>query len=344
MKNRFLVAPIVGIGLFGFWVSVMLFPSLAHGQSTNDVHTSPRQSPDTLALASTSASGSKPLRVSVDVVLVPVTVSDTENHPVTTLKKQDFEVYEEGKRQEIRYFSAEEAPLSIAILFDVSKSMSDKIDTERAALVEFFNNANPDDEYFAITFSDRPRLIANSTQSIDTLQGKLLAAEPGGPTAMLDAINLAESKLRTARYERKAIVIFTDGGDNASRYTLRETKSLVQESDVQVYAIGLFETFFIGTMEERLGKKWLSQITDASGGRTITVDNRARLPEAAAQISREIRNQYILGYRPDNANVSRWRRIKVSVTRSSSDRHLHTYHRKGYLSAGKPQAQNKQPL
>jgi Ca-activated chloride channel family protein len=343
MKNRFLVAPIVGIGLFAIWTSVVLFSQLAHGQSTNDVHISPRQSTDALALASRSASGSKPLRVNVDVVLVPVTVSDTENHPVTTLRKQDFEVYEEGKRQEIRYFSAEESPLSIAILFDVSKSMSDKIDTERAALVEFFNNANPEDEYFAITFSDRPRLIANSTQSIDTLQSKLLSTDPGGPTAMLDAINLAESKLRTARYERKAIVIFTDGGDNASRYTLRETKSLVQESDVQVYAIGLFETFFVGTMEERLGKKWLSQITDSSGGRTITIDTRAKLPEAAAQISRELRNQYILGYHPDNAKVSRWRRIKVSVT-DSNDRHLHTYHRKGYLSAGKPQAQNKQPL
>ena len=348
MKNGLLVTQIIGIRLFAVCASVVLFISLAHGQSTNDVHISPRKVPnafesvpDAPAVTPPLGSETNTLRVSVDVVLVPVTVSDADNHPVTTLKKQDFAVYEEGKPQEIRYFSADESPLSIAILFDVSKSMSDKIDRERAALVEFFNNANPNDEYFAITFSDRPRLIANSTQSIDTLQSKLLATEPGGPTAMLDAINLAESKLRTARYERKAIVIFSDGGDNASRYTLRETKSVVQESDVRIYAIGLFETFFVGTFEEKLGKKWLSEITDASGGRTITVDNRAKLSDAAAQISREIRNQYILGYRPDTTNVSMWRKIKVSLTVSTNDRHLHAYYRKGYFSAGKPHAQSR---
>jgi Ca-activated chloride channel family protein len=351
MKKGFLVTRIIGIRLFTVCASAVLFFSLAHGQSTSDVHISPRQGakafesvPDAPAVATPPASETNTLRVSVDVVLVPVTVSDADNHPVTTLKKQDFALCEEGKRQEIRYFSAEDSPLSIAILFDVSKSMRGKIDTERAALVEFFNNANPDDEYFAITFSDRPRLIANSTQSIDTLQSKLLATEPGGPTAMLDAINLAESKLRTARYERKAIVIISDGGDNASRYTLRETKSVVQESDVQIYAIGLFETFFVGTFEEKLGKKWLSEITDASGGRTITVANRNKLPEAAAQISREIRNQYILGYRPDTANGSMWRKIKVSLTVSPNDRHLHAFYRKGYFSAGKPPAQSKDAL
>lgn len=286
----------------------------------------------------------KPLHVSVDVVLVPVTVSDRNNRPVTTLNRQDFALFEEDKRQEIRYFSSEEAPSSIAILFDVSKSMSDKLDSERAALVEFFKNANPADEYFAITFSDRPRLLATSPESIDELQHKLLATEPGGPTAMLDAVYLAESKLRSAHYERKAIVIFSDGGDNASRYTLREVKSLVQESDVQIYAIGLFDTFFVGTLEEKLGKKWLSEITDASGGRTITVDNKAKLPEAAAQISREIRNQYVLGYRPDMDKVSRWRKIKVSVTDPVTNQRLRAYYRKGYLSSGKTYAENRHPF
>jgi Ca-activated chloride channel family protein len=351
MKNALSVTRIVGIRVFALCASAVLFFSLAHGQSTNDVHISPRKGPSAFesvpgapAVATPPASETNTLRVSVDVVLVPVTVTDADNHPVTTLTKQNFALYEEGKRQEIRYFAAEESPLSIAILFDVSKSMRGKIDTERAALVEFFNNANPDDEYFAITFSDRPRLIANSTHSIDALQSKLLATEPGGPTAMLDAINLAESKLRTARYERKAIVIFSDGGDNASRYTLRETKSVVQESDVQLYAIGLFETFFVGAFEEKLGKKWLSEITDASGGHTITVDSRAKLPQAAAQISREIRNQYILGYCPDAAGTSIWRKLKVSLTVSPNDRHLHAYYRKGYFSAGKPHAQSRDAL
>jgi len=273
----------------------------------------------------------RPLHVDVDLVMVPVTVSDSMNHTVTSLKKEDFALYEGNKQQEIRYFSTEDDPVSVAIVLDVSKSMSNKIDTERAAIVEFFNNANPEDEYFAIAFSDRPRVLADSTQSVDQLQGELLAEQPGGPTAMLDAVYLAVSKLRSARYERKAILILSDGGDNASRYKLREIKSVVQESDVQIYAIGLFDTFFFNTIEEKLGKVWLGEITDATGGRTIAVDNRGKVPEAAATISRAMRNQYVLGYRPTSTATTRWRKIKVRL-KSSDERSLRAYYRQGYQS------------
>ena len=142
---------------------------------------------------------SKPLHVDVSVVLVSSDRERLQDRPVTSLQKQDFALFESDKPQEIQYFSAEDSPISVAILLDVSKSMSDKIDTERDAIVEFFNNANPGDEYFAITFSDRPSLLASSTQSIDELQRKLMTIEAGGPTAMLDAVYLAESKLRSGK-------------------------------------------------------------------------------------------------------------------------------------------------
>jgi Ca-activated chloride channel family protein len=274
----------------------------------------------------------KPFRVNVDIVLVPVTVTDAMERPVMSLTKQDFALYENDKLQEIRYFAEEAAPVSIALLVDVSKSMTDKIDTERAAIVEFFKNADPQDEYFAITFSDRPRLVASSTQSVDELETKLIAAEPGGPTAMLDAVYMAQAELRSARYKRKAILIISDGGDNASRYTLREIKNLARESDVQIYAIGLFETFFFNTLEERLGKKWLREITDATGGRTLTVDNREKLPEAAAELSREIRYEYMLGYRPASPVPNRWRKIKVRVTSSFGEHPLRAYYKQGYFT------------
>jgi len=353
MKKSLFARRIIGMRLLAVYASLLLSASMVHGQSVDDVHIQPpsrtggHQGFDSGILETPPADPiamSSPLRVSVDVVLVPVTVSDANNRPVTTLNRNDFVLYEGNKQQEIRYFSTEESPLSIAILFDVSKSMVDKIESERAALVEFFNNANPADEYFAITFSDRPRLLASSTQSIDELQTKLLSTKTGGPTAMLDAIYLAESKLRSSRYERKAIVIISDGGDNVSRYTLREIKSLVQESDVQIYAIGLFDTFILGTLEEKLGKMWLSEITDASGGRTVTVDNRAKLPEAAAQISREMRNQYILGYRPEAATVSKWNKIRVNVTEPATERRLRAYYKRGYLSVGKTQGRAGKPL
>jgi len=272
----------------------------------------------------------RPLHVDVDLVMVPVTVSDSMNHTVTSLKKEDFALYEEGQQQEIRYFSTEDEPISVAILLDVSKSMTDKIETERAAIDEFFNNANSQDEYFAIAFSDRPRVLADSTQSIDQIQGVLLAEQPGGPTALLDAVYLAISELRSARYERRAILILSDGADNASRYKLREIKNVARESDVQIYAIGLFETFFFNTIEERLGKVWLGEITDVTGGRTITVDNRGKVPEAAATISRAMRNQYVLGYRPTTTATTKWRKIRVRLT-SANDR-LRAYYRRGYQS------------
>ena len=262
MKSDLVLARSIRFRSLGLSALMVLLAWFAYGQSTDEVHILSRGGAK--ALKSTAAAMSSDgtpssrnpslLRVDVDLVLVPVTISDSKNHTVTTLKKEDFAVYEDNKRQEIRYFSTEDVPISVALLVDVSKSMSDKIDAEREAIVKFFNNANPDDEYFAIAFSDHPRVVADSTQSIDQLEGKLLAEEPGGPTAMLDAVYLAVSKLRSARYERKAILILSDGGDNNSRYRLREIKSVVQESDIQIYAVGLFETFFLTLSRKDWGK------------------------------------------------------------------------------------------
>jgi Ca-activated chloride channel homolog len=339
MKSDLVLARSIRFRSLGLSALMVLLTWFAYGQSTDEVHILPRDGAKALKLAAAAGSSDNsrsshnpgPLRVNVDLVLVPVTISDSMNHTVTTLKKEDFAIYEDNKRQEIRYFSTEDVPISVALLVDVSKSMSDKIDAEREAIVAFFKNANPDDEYFAIAFSDRPRLVADSTQSIDQLEGKLLAEEPGGPTAMLDAVYLAVSKLQSARYERKAILILSDGGDNNSRYRLREIKSMVQESGIQIYAVGLFETFFFNTIEERLGKEWLGEITDATGGRTITVDNRGKVPEAAASISREMRNQYVLGYRPLSPSKTKWRKIKVRLT-STAERSLRAYYKQGYFA------------
>src|SRR5579872_746147 len=115
----------------------------------------------------------KPFRVDVDLVLVPVTVTDTMNHTVTGLQKQSFRLYQHDQPQEIRYFSIEDGPISVGLILDVSKSMSNKVETEGMAVADFFRNANPQDDYFVVTVSDRPKLLATSTQSIGTIQSKL---------------------------------------------------------------------------------------------------------------------------------------------------------------------------
>jgi Ca-activated chloride channel homolog len=328
--------------VFSLFLAYPALASFAMAQSLDDVHVQPRQKPNPESSSASTSSGgpnseikTKPFRVDVDLVLVPVTVTDALNHPVTALQKQDFALYEGEKRQEIRYFFEDEEPLSVAVLFDVSASMRDKIDTEREALENFFKNANPQDEYFLITFSDRPRLLASSTNSIEEMQAQLMLAAPRGPTAMLDAIYLAEAQLRTAKYKRKAIVIFSDGGDNVSHHSHREIKGLVKERDVEVYAIGLFDASLFGPIEEKLGKQWLSGITDCTGGRTIALQNRTKVSDAAAEISREMRSQYVLGYHPAVSRNGKWRDIRVRVASSTTRQPLHAFYKRGYISLEK---------
>jgi len=306
-------------------------------QSSEDVHIIPREHADTAkpVPAALQESAGDHFRVNVDLVMVPVSVTDTANRFVPGLGKEAFTLFEGGERQEIRHFSMEDAPISVGVLLDLSKSMTNKIDDAREALSEFFKTANPQDEYFVVTFADRPQTLADAGQSVGMIQGKLASAVPGGHTALLDAIYLGVHKLRKARYSRRALLIISDGGDNHSRYRSAEIRRLVQEADVQIYAIGIFDSMF-KTPEEWAGKRLLSDITEATGGRTVTLSNAARLPEIASEISLELRNQYVLGYRPTNpVRDGKWRRINVRLNAAASSLPLHVHFRRGY--AGSPE-------
>ena len=275
----------------------------------------------------------KPLRTDVDVVLVPVTVTDPMNRPVLGLQKQDFKVYEDNAQQQVQYFSAEEAPISVGLLLDTSKSMANKFVTERAAAEEFFKNANPQDDYFVITFADQPRLLTTSIQSIEDMQETLTADTPDGHTALLDAIYLAIARMRSAHYQRRALLIISDGADNHSRYGLKEVRRLVEEANVDVYAIGIFDSMFFRSFEEFMGKRWLGEITDVTGGQTVAAASLDKVPEIAAAVSRQMRNQYVLGYRPQNLNRDgKWRKIKVHVAPSGGATRVQTHYKKGYMA------------
>jgi Ca-activated chloride channel homolog len=329
-------------------LAVFLMVPQTYAQSNDDVHVVPRAGSNHPARAmvleppdSNSAlnAHTKPLRADVDLVLVPTTVIDGKNRPVTDLQKQNFAVYEENESQEIRNFSTEDAPISVGLILDVSKSMSNKIETERTALAEFFNNASPEDDYFVITLGDRPRIVADTTQSLDDIEAKLAQVIPNGNTALLDGIYLGVDKLKSARYQRRALLIISDGGDNHSHYTAKETKRLVQEADVLIYSIGIFDNMPVPvfkTIEEKLGKHLLTQITELTGGRTIAADDRNKVPEIAAAISRELREQYLLGYRSSNAvHDGKWRKIKVQVNSSEGVPPLHAFYKRGYLAPEK---------
>jgi len=214
----------------------------------------------------------------------------------------------------------------------VSGSMADKIERAREAVVEFFKTANPDDEFFMIAFADRPEEVTDFTRSVGDIEGRLLYTVPKGRTAMLDAIYLGLNKMRQARYGRKALLIISDGGDNHSRYTESEIKSLIKESDVQIYAIGIYDHYF-PTEEERLGPQLLGDITDLTGGRSFSIDNPNDLADVATKIGIELRNQYVLGYRPTNtAQDGKWHKLKVKLVPPKGLPPLRVYAKTGYYA------------
>ncbi|HEX6466439.1 MAG TPA: VWA domain-containing protein, partial [Terriglobales bacterium] len=195
--------------------------------SENDVHITPRVQPEAKGANNPDEiqtqkdlgvendpdlkKRTKPIQVDVNMVLVPVTITDPLNRLVTGLDKVNFQLYEANKPQQIRTFSSEDAPLSLGVIFDMSGSMSNKIDKAKDAVVEFFKSANPQDEFFLIAFNDKPELISDFTSSVEDIQDKLVYTVPKGRTALLDAIYLGVNKMKDAQRSKKALLVISDG-------------------------------------------------------------------------------------------------------------------------------------
>ena len=313
-----------------------LVPIGVSGQSAlDDVHVVPRT--PLMAIVepgATAYNATRPaIRQSADLVLVPVSVTDPLGRLVTGLKEDNFQVFENKKPQEIRHFSSDDAPVSIGIIVDTSGSMKDKMERVREAVKQFCYSANPQDEFFMITFSETPQLVHDFTDSTDDLEGKLLFASAKGRTALLDAIYMGIKKMREAKYSRKALLIISDGGDNHSRYTEAEVKSIVKESDVMIYAIGTFDRN-LPTMEEMLGPELLSHIAEATGGRAFVLDNLFEMPEVARMIGVELRTQYVLGYHPTNPpHDGKWRKISVKLKLPKKLTYLQARAKQGYYAS-----------
>ena len=268
-------------------------------------------------------------RIQSDLVLIPVTVTDSKNHAVTGLGAGDFRIFEDKREQTLVQFASEDAPLSVGIVFDASNSMTGKLDKSREAIQQFLRFANPDDEFFLVEFNTKPHLTVPFTDDIGDVQNRLLMVQPKGTTALLDAVCLAMDNLKRARNSRRALLILSDGGDNHSRYSEAETRSRVRESDLWIYAMGIYEPR-VGFRSDvpTAGEKLLRGLAEDSGGRHFAVMNLADLPAVAARISLELRNQYILGYRPANPHRdSKYHTVRVNVI---AGRDLNVAWRPGY--------------
>jgi VWFA-related protein len=275
------------------------------------------------------------IRVDSTLVLIPVTVTDPMNRFVTGLEKENFKIFEAGKQQDLSQFSSEDAPLSVGVVFDCSGSMGSKLAKSRQAVAQFFKTANPEDEFFLVQFHDSAELIQAFTTSLEEIQNRLTFTNSKGRTALLDAIYLALHEMKKARNPRKALLVLSDGGDNNSRYTEGEIKNLVKEADTQIYAIGIYESITSRgrTAEELAGPGLLTDIAEQTGGRQYAVENLNELPDIASKIGIELRNQYILGYAPQNQDRDgKYRRVQVKLVQPRGLPPLRAFWRLGYYA------------
>lgn len=272
------------------------------------------------------------LRVEANLVLVPMTVTDGENRLVTGLERENFYVYENNLPQTIRSFSTDDAPITIGIIFDLSGSMNSKFTRARRALSEFMRTSNPEDEFFVVAFNDRPNVVVDYTSNVDDVDARMVMLKPANRTALIDAVYLGLNKLKNAKHERKALLIISDGGDNRSRYTEGELRKAVRESDVQIYSIGIFDST-AATEEEKNGPALLTDICEQTGGRLFRVADVSELSDIAARISAELRNEYVVGYKPtDLHHDGNWRKLKVKLNPPAGLPQLSVHNRQGYYA------------
>jgi Ca-activated chloride channel family protein len=255
-------------------------------------------------------SDAKPtFRVGVDTVFVKVSVTDPLNRYVLGLEKDNFKVFEEKVEQKVTHFIQQAAPISVGILFDVSGSMkaNNNINAAKSAIVRFLKSANSEDEFFLITFNQMPRLVTGFSNESAAIQSEISFKNPGGRTAIFDAVYMGLDQMKKAKNEKKALILITDGEDNSSRYSTAEVREYAKESDVQIYGIG--EEGQLG-----YGKGEIQNIVAMTGGRAFFPNSFNELDYYIDLIHAELRNQYVLGYVPNNrTHDGKWRRIHVKL-------------------------------
>lgn len=254
------------------------------------------------------------IRQRTAVVTVNVSVTDKQSRQIAGLNKDHFEIYEDKVRQQIEFFSDEDKPVSVGIIFDLSGSMKDKIARARDALKAFVDTCHTDDDYFLVGFNERATLLSGISDGMTVLR-RLDLAEPRGQTALYDAAYLGVEKVKEGRHDKRALLIISDGQDNASKYSYGELRKLLKEADVQVYCIGINEQGFgANNILDRQGQLILEEIAHSTGGIAFEPHSFEELHDSVTRIALALRHQYSIGYVPVNEQRDgKWRKIKVRV-------------------------------
>lgn len=257
-----------------------------------------------------------PVIVHTDLITLTVTVTDTYGRYVSGLGKGAFTVLDDKKPQEITYFSDDDSPVSVGVIFDLSGSMSgDKVKRARDALSKFIQTSHNSDEYFLIAFNSRAQLLLDKTRDGNSVLDKLTFVQTKNQTALYDACYLGVEKVQRGTHPKRALLLISDGQDNNSRYTFNELRRLLKESDVTLYGVGILSGSDAGSSMGMDGQGILDELASVSGGKAFFPRSAAEMDDIFEQIALELRHQYSIGYKPDNfVNDGRWHKVKVKVT------------------------------
>lgn len=272
------------------------------------------------------------LNVDVDLVEVHVSVVDEKDRTVSGLPKDAFRLTENNVEQKLAVFKHEDQPVSLGLVLDNSRSIEPRKERLDAAALAFVRQGNPDDETFVVHFDFDARLSQDFTGDRQRLREVLSSTKPFGQTALYDAMFVAVDHIAKSKYDKKAILLVTDGLDNSSKHNLEELVEKLKQSRVAVYTIGL-----LSAAEGERGEQALLQIADASGGRAYFPANVEEVRVICERIARDLREQYTLGYLPTNANRDgSWRSVRVEVKPPLGyPPKLTANYRHGYYSFGK---------
>lgn len=262
--------------------------------------------------SSKSASGNEyALQLNANLVVLNATVLDRHNVPVSGLNKDDFQVYEDGVLQQIRHFSHDDVPITVGILVDSSGSMAPRRNDVIVAALTFARSSNPQDQMFVVNFNDRVSFGLPAdvpfTNREDQLRQALLGIRTRGQTTLYDGIAAALDHLKLSGYEKKVLILISDGGDDASSHTLEQVIDMAKHSTAIIYSIGIFD--------ERDGDQnpsVLKRFAKDTGGEAFFPRSSKEIASIWERIARDIRTQYTLAYVPTNAlQVGKYRAIEV---------------------------------
>jgi Ca-activated chloride channel family protein len=268
--------------------------------------------------------------VNTDLISLTVAVTDSHGQHVPGLKQESFHVYDDQVGQEISFFSGEDGPVSVGIVFDLSGSMSGhKTELAREALARFMDSSHVDDEFFLVGFDTESRILSRSSQESRVLLEQITGIEAQGNTALYDAVSRALDTLGSARYSRRAIIVISDGEDNRSRLAFSQLHRRLVEANVTVFAVHVG-----AVLPGKGGRAILARMASITGGSSFFPINGEAMSAAFDRISLELRHQYSIGYVPSNfLSDGKLHRITVKVSPSEPGRRFVVHTREAYIAA-----------